>query len=155
MADARHVDGMVVESQGPLRSTLLPVNPLLTAHQILPWDSDIDVQMSVETLSFLASYYNMSVFHYHLPHIPEGRDYLFEINPGFATEGPFDSLNMIDARWIDTDTGLFIDITTVRPNETARALGLEGALKCKDRHSYLVRMMPIDERVETMGLVDR
>jgi len=97
--------------------------------------------MTVDTLSFLASYYNMSVFHYHLPHIPEGRDYLFEINPGFATEGPFDQLNMIDARWIDTQTGLFIDITTVRPNVTARALGVRGALKCKDRHSYLVRMM--------------
>jgi len=97
--------------------------------------------MTVDTLSFLASYYNMSVFHYHLPHIPEGRDYHFEINPGFATEGPFDQLNMIDARWIDTQTGLFIDITTVRPNVTARALGVRGALKCKDRHSYLVRMM--------------
>ncbi|MCJ1476226.1 hypothetical protein MMC13_004892 [Lambiella insularis] len=106
--------------------------------KILPWDSDIDVQMSVETLSFLASYYNMSLFHYTLPHIPEGRDYLFEINPGFATEGPFDKLNMIDARWIDTDTGLFIDVTVVRPNDTARALGVEGALQCKDKHHYLV-----------------
>ena len=95
--------------------------------------------MTVETLSFLASYYNMSVHHHHLPHIPQGRDYLFEINPGFASEGPFDKLNMIDARWIDTETGLFIDITTVRPNNTARNLGIEGSLMCKDKHHYLVR----------------
>jgi hypothetical protein len=130
----------VVESQGPPRPGSFPIDSLLTFVQILPWDSDIDVQVSIETLSFLASYYNMSIFHYHLPHIPEGRDYLFEINPGFATEGPFDDLNRIDARWIDMETGLFIDVTTVHPNETARALGVEGALKCKDGHSYLVRM---------------
>ena len=110
--------------------------------QILPWDSDIDVQMTVNTLEFLASYYNMSVFHYHLPRIPEGRDYMLEINPGFSTVGPFDKLNMIDARWIDMETGLFIDVTTVRPNTTARALGIEGALQCKDKHHYLVRPDP-------------
>ena len=142
MVDAWNIDGLVVESQGHLRSTVCPL-PLAYLLQILPWDSDVDVQMTVDTLSFLASYYNMSVFHYHLPHIPQGRDYLFEINPGFATEGQFDQLNMIDARWIDTETGLFIDVTTVRPNQTARALGVDGALKCKDRHSYLVRMMAI------------
>jgi hypothetical protein len=94
--------------------------------------------MTVETLQFLAAFYNMSVHHYHTPHTPEGRDYLFEINPGFAVEGPFDKLNMIDARWIDMQTGLFIDVTTVRPNVTARALGIEGALQCKDKHHYLV-----------------
>ncbi|MCJ1434511.1 hypothetical protein MMC27_003880 [Xylographa pallens] len=116
--------------------------------KILPWDSDIDVQMTVNTLDFLASYYNMSVFHYHLPHIPEGRDYMLEINPGFATVGSFDKLNMIDARWIDMETGLFIDVTTVRPNTTARALGIEGALQCKDKHHYLEQdIFPLRESV--------
>jgi hypothetical protein len=105
--------------------------------------------MSIDTLSFLAQYYNMSVFHYTLPHIPSGRDYLFEINPGFATtDGPFDRLNMIDARWIDMETGLFIDITTVRPNVTARAIGIEGALRCKDRHTYLEKdLFPLRDSV--------
>ena len=109
------------------------------ASQILPWDSDIDVQMTVDTMQFLASYYNLSVWHYHLPHIPEGRDYILEMNPDFAINGPNDKWNMIDGRWIDTETGLFIDITTLRPNKTARAEGVEGALMCKDRHHYLVR----------------
>ena len=112
---------------------------VLTRTQILPWDSDIDVQMTVDTLQFLANFYNMSIFHYHLPGIAAGRDYMLEINPTFATEGPFDKLNMIDARWIDTETGLFIDITSVRPNDTARAQGIVGALKCKDKHKYTVR----------------
>lgn len=35
-------------------------------------------------------------------------------------------------------TGLFIDITAVRANETARKRGVKGALKCKDRHEYTV-----------------
>ncbi|MCJ1376357.1 hypothetical protein MMC20_007599 [Loxospora ochrophaea] len=116
--------------------------------KILPWDSDIDVQMTVDTMQFLASYYNLSVWHYHLPHIPEGRDYILEMNPDFAINGPNDKWNMIDGRWIDTETGLFIDITTLRPNKTARAEGVEGALMCKDRHHYLEKeIFPLRESV--------
>ena len=112
----------------------------LTASKILPWDSDIDVQLTYDTLSFLFNYYQLYVFHYKLPDIPEGRDYMLEINPGYAHDDPkSDHLNAIDARWIDMTTGLFIDMTAVRPNETARAMGQEGALRCKDKHSYNVR----------------
>lgn len=46
---------------------------------------------------------------------------------------------MIDARWIDTQNGLFIDISTVRPEHQRRAEGIEGALMVKDRHHYLER----------------
>jgi hypothetical protein len=94
--------------------------------------------MTTETLKYIASGYNLSVFRYTLPEVPNGRDYMIEINPGFAEEGPDDKLNMIDARWIDMETGLFIDITSVRPDEAMRQKGLEGALKCKDNHHYQV-----------------
>lgn len=47
-----------------------------------------------------------------------------------------DEANMIDGRWIDTDTGLFIDITTLRTNQTALALGIKGAMMVKDKHHY-------------------
>ena len=90
-------------------------------------------------MRFLATYYNMTMHHYQLPDIPEGRDYMLEVNPAYVNGDPKDWLNMIDARWIDTETGLFIDITTLRVNETARALGIQGALMCKDKHHYLVR----------------
>ena len=73
---------------------------------------------------------------------------MLEINPGYNKVGPYDELNMIDARWIDTDNGLFIDITTVRPNMTARAEGVEGALMCKDKHHYLVLHDPRIKRDE-------
>lgn len=121
----------------PLEYSRLP--PTADVVKILPWDSDIDVQVTEDTMRFIATYYNMTVHHYHLPDIPEGRDYMLEVNPAYVNGDPKDWLNMIDARWIDTETGLFIDITTIRVNETARALGIEGALMCKDKHHYLVR----------------
>jgi phosphorylcholine metabolism protein LicD len=102
--------------------------------KILPWDTDIDVQVSEESMAFLAHYYNMSVYHYQTPRIPGGRDYLLEINPHYANGDKSDTLNVIDARWIDTDSGLFIDITTVRksPNHPAGP----DVLTCKDGHEF-------------------
>ncbi|KAI9728522.1 MAG: hypothetical protein M1834_007660 [Cirrosporium novae-zelandiae] len=86
---------------------------------------------------FLADYYNMTVHHFKLPHVPEGRDYMLEINPYMKNPSTEDRNNKIDARWIDTETGQFIDITSLRPNHTAREEGVEGALMCKDNHHYL------------------
>ncbi|KIX04552.1 uncharacterized protein Z518_05422 [Rhinocladiella mackenziei CBS 650.93] len=105
--------------------------------KILPWDSDIDVQVSEPTIAFLAKYYNMTEYHFKLPGVKNGRTYLMEINPHFTIRDVEDKLNVIDARWIDTQTGLFIDISTVRANDTARAEGIQGALMCKDKHKYL------------------
>jgi hypothetical protein len=105
--------------------------------KILPWDSDIDVQVSEPTIAFLAKYYNMTEYHFSLPDIETGRNYLLEINPHYTIRGTEDKFNVIDGRWIDTDTGLFIDISTVRKNYTAIAEGISGALMCKDNHHYL------------------
>jgi len=87
-------------------------------------------------MHYLASYYNMSVFHYKTPRIPEGRDYMLEINPHYVNREQTDKLNVIDARWVDTTSGLFIDITTARYNLTHPAG--EGMLSCKDGHEYRV-----------------
>lgn len=112
---------------------------------IMPWDSDLDVQMNMESMEYLAAYHNMTVHHFQLPKLEEEkeekedkfRDYLLEINPNYVNGSVADKLNRIDARWIDMETGLFIDITTVRPNITAREQGLNGHLMCKDGHHYL------------------
>ena len=110
-----------------------------TNHEkILPWDSDSDVQVSEASMHYLASYYNMSVFHYKTPRIPEGRDYMLEVNPHYVNREQSDKLNVIDARWVDTTSGLFIDITTARYNYTHPAG--EGMLSCKDGHEYRVCM---------------
>ncbi|KAL9115661.1 MAG: hypothetical protein Q9227_000029 [Pyrenula ochraceoflavens] len=103
---------------------------------ILPWDSDLDVQVNEPTMHYLAKYYNMTEFHYRLPGITNGRTYLLEVNPHYQNSSVEDWLNVIDARWIDTETGLFIDVSTVRKNWTAIEDGEEGALMVKDKHHY-------------------
>lgn len=105
--------------------------------RILPWDDDLDVQVSESTIAFLAKYYNMTEYHYLIPGAANGRTYLLEINPNYIIRDQADYLNVIDGRWIDTENGLFIDISTVRPDLQKRAEGIEGALMVKDRHHYL------------------
>lgn len=94
--------------------------------------------MTLDSMAFLYNYYQLYVFYYRHPDIPEGREYMLEINPDYYRETKWDNYNSIDARFIDTTTGVFIDITVVRPDETARIKGQPGALMCKDRHSYNV-----------------
>jgi len=104
--------------------------------KILPWDSDVDVQVSEESMAFLANYYNMTVFHYKTPRIPQGRDYMLEINPHHSNRSIDDKLNVIDGRWVDTYSGLFIDITTLRKFGKLEK-DKEGFVYCKDGHLYL------------------
>ncbi|KAF2723543.1 hypothetical protein K431DRAFT_319011 [Polychaeton citri CBS 116435] len=103
----------------------------------MPWDSDADVMMSEKSIEHLASYYNMTVHHYKIPGVAGGRDYMLEINPRWTNNSTEDKHNVIDGRWVDTSSGLFIDITTLRVNETARQEGIEGAMMCKDKHHYM------------------
>lgn len=104
--------------------------------QLFPWDNDLDVQISEPTIHFLAEYYNMTEHHFDLPEVEGGRTYLLEINPNYVVRSTKDQLNVIDARWIDMSSGLFIDITAVRKDDARRASGQKGALMCKDRHHY-------------------
>lgn len=101
--------------------------------KIMPWDSDIDVQMTNTTVHMLASYYNMTV---HTFYIGDGekRDYMLEVNPKYRDPSYGDFLNVIDARWIDIETGLFIDITAVRPHQTKK-----GIMCSKDQHEEKVQ----------------
>jgi phosphorylcholine metabolism protein LicD len=116
--------------------------------KIMPWDSDIDVQVSEASIRYLADYYNMTVHHYKLPGRPEGRDYMLEINPNYLNGSVTDKLNMIDARWIDMDNGLFIDITTLRKDVDAENMGIKGRMMCKDKHHYLEKdIFPLRETV--------
>lgn len=93
-------------------------------------------QVSEASIHYLAAYYNMSTFFYKTPRIPEGRDYLLEVNPHYINREQTDKLNVIDARWIDMESGMFIDITSVRYNLTHPAG--EGVLSVKDGHEFRV-----------------
>lgn len=105
--------------------------------KIMPWDDDIDMQISEKSMYHLAHYYNMTVHHFKIPGVEEGRDFLLEINPRWEISSPEDETNRIDGRWLDMTSGLYIDITTLHPNETAQAEGIEGAMMCKDLHNYM------------------
>lgn len=104
--------------------------------QIFPWDNDLDVQISEATIHFLADYYNMTEHHFDIPGVDGGRKYMLEINPNYVVKSTQDTLNKIDARWIDMSSGLFIDITAVRKDEEKRSQGNPEALMCKDKHHY-------------------
>ena len=108
----------------------------------MPWDSDIDVQMSASTVHFLASYYNMTV------HTYMQREYMLEINPKYTNSSFKDKLNVIDGRWIDIQNGLFIDITAIRPKD-----GSEGIVASKDKHEEKVRFFACLEITTCSGSV--
>ncbi|KAJ6190663.1 hypothetical protein N7519_000684, partial [Penicillium mononematosum] len=104
--------------------------------KIFPWDDDLDVQISEATIHFLAEYYNMTEHHFDVPNVDGGRTYMLEVNPNYVVKSERDTLNKIDARWIDTSSGLFIDITAVGKDEAKRQNGHPETLMCKDKHHY-------------------
>ncbi|KAI7721022.1 hypothetical protein KC353_g1706 [Hortaea werneckii] len=103
---------------------------------IMPWDSDLDVQMSEKSMQHLADYYNMTVYHSELPGLHDSRDYMLEINPHWVNASTGDVENKIDARWLDMTTGLYVDITVLRWDKEAQSRGIQGAVMCKDKHHY-------------------
>ncbi|EEQ41731.1 hypothetical protein EJF18_80078 [Clavispora lusitaniae] len=73
----------------------------------MPWDTDIDIQMPIAQLDKLARKANSTLI------IENPRDgnakYLFEVSPTYVRQG--NGRNFIDARFIDINTGLYIDIS--------------------------------------------
>ncbi|KAF4977880.1 hypothetical protein FZEAL_5654 [Fusarium zealandicum] len=102
--------------------------------KIMPWDVDADVQVTEADMYWLAAYHNMTIYYYQYEGAPEGRFFQLEINPYFKHRGRDDWLNVIDARWIDMQNGLFIDITAAR-YDPGHAQG-EGVLYDKHDHEY-------------------
>ncbi|KAI9351079.1 LicD family-domain-containing protein [Zopfochytrium polystomum] len=106
----------------------------------LPWDDDIDLQMTLRDLDTLAASYDRTSF--------ENR-YLIEVNP-HRTNRWRDLFNIIDARFIDTVSGRFLDITALAssadPNVAAELKDGERGLKlwCKSQHIYdFVELFPL------------
>ena len=106
--------------------------------KIMPWDSDVDVQVSERSIAFLADYHNMTIHRFQVGDKGEGRNYMLEVNPHYKNADKSDYLNVIDARWIDMETGLFIDITALRKDRAAEEAGEQGRMMCKDQHNYLM-----------------
>ena len=106
--------------------------------KLLPWDTDLDVQVSAKSIAFLARSHNMTEYHYPMSEGEASRTYLLDINPHYSIVSEQDVANKIDGRWIDTTSGKFIDITAVHHEEIGSGAGKSSVLFCKDGHRYKV-----------------
>lgn len=104
--------------------------------KFLPWDTDIDVQMSADSLAILAKSYNMTQYHHSFSDGTKIRNYLLDVNPHHRIVSIQDVSNKIDARWIDMEDGKFIDITAVHHNPVGGSSNHGDVLFCKDGHHY-------------------
>ncbi|KAL7663616.1 Protein MNN4 [[Candida] zeylanoides] len=119
-----------------------------------PWDSDLDVQMPISDLYRLARGYNQSVVVENVLR-PDGTfngvgRYLVDVTSSLTVREPTNGLNNIDARFIDLDTGMYLDITglsasntpTPKRYATAELAGLSdydrnqqlAVYNCRNRH---------------------
>jgi hypothetical protein len=116
-----------------------------------PWDVDIDVHVSFTDLVFLRNFYNMSVYDFDFELTGEGagrEGYWLDINPfgllRTLSEPQEDGVkegdeNVINARWISTQTGLFVDITALKQfqePQPQRRTDEKHFLKAQDGHEY-------------------
>jgi phosphorylcholine metabolism protein LicD len=101
--------------------------------KILPWDWDLDVQVSGQTLAYLSKFFNYTTHKYKSGGIE--REYFLDVNPHYQERTRGDGENIIDARWIDVRNGLFIDITGISETNPAERSGIWS---CKNEHDYSV-----------------
>lgn len=104
--------------------------------RVLAWDDDIDTMVSEPALAFMAHFYNLSMHHFELSETGEKRQFMLEVNPHWTNGSTTDHLNTIDARFIDTTTGLFVDITTLRKDRERDPDGSKGLMMVKDKHRF-------------------
>lgn len=105
--------------------------------RVMPWDYDLDVQVSNDTLQWLGDHLNRTEHAYRGPvdaqtPMPAVKRYLLDVNPHHVDVTRGDGMNIIDARWIDMANGMFIDITGLRE----RNPDVPGVWSCKNHHRY-------------------
>lgn len=112
---------------------------------MLPWDWDVDTQVSGATLAHLAAHHNRTKIDYISDDGKFKRTYLLDVNPWQWERVHGDGFNIIDARWIDIHNGLFIDITGVSETEPDNKPGIWS---CKNQHNYRVTdLYPLRESI--------
>ncbi|ORY64145.1 LicD family-domain-containing protein [Pseudomassariella vexata] len=104
--------------------------------RIMPWDYDLDVQVSAQTLYYLGNNLNRTTHEYNyfdpISGKPMKKEYLLDINPHHSEITRGDGQNVIDARWIDLSNGMFIDITGLAERDSHSP----GVWSCKNFHKY-------------------
>ncbi|RGP68758.1 hypothetical protein FLONG3_8021 [Fusarium longipes] len=104
--------------------------------QIMPWDYDLDVQVSNGTLQWIGDNLNRTEHNWNYTDSATGnfisKKYLLDVNPHHVDIDRGDGRNIIDARWIDMQNGMYVDITGLREREVDRP----GVWSCKNKHRY-------------------
>ncbi|KAH8678173.1 LicD family-domain-containing protein [Xylariales sp. PMI_506] len=121
--------------------------------RIMPWDYDLDVQVSTSTLHYLAKNFNRTTHEYKYVDETTGaevtKSYLLDINPHYGDVTRGNGMNIIDARWIDTSNGMFVDITGLMEREDRRP----GVWSCKNHHRYKTTELYPMRQTEFEGVV--
>ncbi|KAL2127936.1 hypothetical protein VTI74DRAFT_9949 [Chaetomium olivicolor] len=118
----------------------LAVETWLSQSTLLGWwrgkHHNPTVEISERAIFFLLAYYNTSVFNVTTPDMPSGRRYLLYLSPHARERERTDDdpWKGADARWIDHDTGLFVNVYAVRYNPS-HPEG-EGMLSRKDGREF-------------------
>ncbi|ODV90874.1 hypothetical protein CANCADRAFT_31715 [Tortispora caseinolytica NRRL Y-17796] len=106
--------------------------------EIFPWDCDADVQVPISQLIRFANDYNATIIEYKEGEIVS--KYLIDVNPFYVERVYGNGNNVIDMRFIDLDTGLFIDVTGLAVTRDTSRRSLAGrkhaTVQCKDDHRY-------------------
>ena len=92
----------------------------------------MDTQVLDTTLAYLADHFNHTLVEYTAPQGAK-RQYLLDINPWSRQRERGQGHNIIDARWIDISTGLYIDITGLSRLELKEHPDI---WQCKNFHKY-------------------
>lgn len=113
--------------------------------KMLPWDWDVDVQVSYPTVLYMGENLNMTKHKYTSPDGKVQREYLLDINPHSVEMDRGDGTNIIDARWIDARNGEYIDITALSEKNPASE---PGVWSCKNNHKYkTTELYPMRETI--------
>jgi len=106
-------------------------------YNMLPWDWDIDTQVTGETLARMGREFNGTTYEFTAdPHNTGNATtatYLMDVNRYADERVRGNGFNIIDARWINVENGLFIDITGL--SET-KPKDEPGVISCKNNHHY-------------------
>ncbi|EGW33227.1 uncharacterized protein SPAPADRAFT_60563 [Spathaspora passalidarum NRRL Y-27907] len=96
-----------------------------------PWDGDVDVQMPIADLHKLAQLFNQSVvvdFGNDMDNLRYGR-FFVDVTSSISHRDKGNGRNNIDARFIDMDSGLYVDITGLAISETKAPDRYDGGLR--------------------------
>ncbi|CUM65346.1 uncharacterized protein PRCAT00002981001 [Priceomyces carsonii] len=94
----------------------------------LPWDQDVDVQITTKSLLLLARNYNQTVVCDFQKGFSYGvGSYLIDVGSSFFSRSKDNGANLVDARFIDIESGFYVDITALSFTKASETILLESS----------------------------